>query len=121
MARDIKAFKYFECSALTQKGLSKIFNEAIRIHLNKKKMLENEKYVLGKTINDLLKEPRIQIYNAICKSLNNDNNTYQNSHKSTLYSKSTMHHALIPKVDSRVRFKKDHITKPRSLPLSMFM
>ena len=105
MARDIKAFKYFECSALTQKGLSKIFNEAIRIHLNKKKMLENEKCVLKKTINDLLKEPRIQIYNAICKSLSNDT-TYQNTHKSTLYHKATIHQTHIPKVTSRVRFLK---------------
>ena len=41
--QDIGALKYFECSALTQKNIKTIFEEAIRAVLNKAKNKEKPK------------------------------------------------------------------------------
>jgi hypothetical protein len=44
MAQDIGALNYIECSALTQRNLSKVFEFAIRAGLGKYKRKKNKKY-----------------------------------------------------------------------------
>lgn len=43
MTKDINSVKYLECSALSQKGLKQVFDEAIRAVLCPKKVLKKKK------------------------------------------------------------------------------
>ena len=44
--KDIQAVKYVECSALTQKGLKQVFDEAIKAVLEPKKKKDKNKACL---------------------------------------------------------------------------
>jgi Ras-related C3 botulinum toxin substrate 1 len=46
MAKDISAVKYLECSALTQKGLKNVFDEAIRAVLSPNQPKKKERKCL---------------------------------------------------------------------------
>ena len=46
MAKDVQARKYLECSALSQKGLKTVFDEAIRAHMIPADIKEDKKFCL---------------------------------------------------------------------------
>ena len=46
LARELRAVKYVECSALTHKGLENVFNEAILATLEPPEVTKTGKYTL---------------------------------------------------------------------------